>query len=68
MFVIVGAGVSGLSAARALHLAGEQVLVLEARAHVGGRTHSISQDGVFYDMGAQWVRFKRVIVSLTWNA
>ena len=40
--IVVGAGLAGLHAAWRLHLAGIDVLVLEARERVGGRTWSHS--------------------------
>ena len=54
--VVVGAGLAGLSAARTLMEAGVEVLVLEARDRVGGRTHSVVEDdGRIIEYGGQWV-------------
>lgn len=39
--IVIGAGLAGLSAARRLVDEGEDVLVLEATDHVGGRTHTL---------------------------
>ena len=53
---VVGAGLSGLSAARALADAGREVVVLEARERVGGRLlNATLGDGVTVDLGGQWV-------------
>ncbi|HUS67431.1 MAG TPA: flavin monoamine oxidase family protein [Kofleriaceae bacterium] len=53
--MIVGAGLAGLTAARALAEAGQSVLVLEARDRVGGRTLSERVGGAVVDLGAQWL-------------
>jgi monoamine oxidase len=54
--VVVGAGMSGLSAARALVKAGKTVVILEARDRVGGRTLTKTLgNGAVVDMGGQWV-------------
>ncbi len=53
--IVIGAGLSGLRAATRLHAAGVDVVVLEARDRVGGRTLTEVIDGVAYDRGAQWV-------------
>lgn len=54
--VVVGAGLSGLSAARAIADAGRDVVVLEARDRVGGRLlNATLGDGVTVDLGGQWV-------------
>ena len=53
--VIVGAGVSGLTAARELKDAGLEVVVLEARDRVGGRIWSEALGGGVVDLGAMWL-------------
>src|SRR4051812_7923389 len=54
--VVVGAGLAGLVAARAVKAAGASVVVVEARDRVGGRTlnHDIG-DGKVVEVGGQWV-------------
>ena len=53
--VIVGAGLAGLSAARALAAAGKRVAVHEARDRVGGRTLSKPVGRGTFDLGGQSV-------------
>jgi monoamine oxidase len=54
--VVVGAGLAGLAAARRLVDAGAEVVVLEARGRVGGRTLTLpAADGTPIDHGGQWI-------------
>jgi monoamine oxidase len=54
--IVVGAGLAGLAAARRLRGAGREVVVLEARDRVGGRTlNEPIGDGKVVEIGAQWV-------------
>ncbi|HJL24445.1 MAG TPA: FAD-dependent oxidoreductase, partial [Polyangiaceae bacterium LLY-WYZ-15_(1-7)] len=53
--VVVGAGLSGLAAARELVARGHDVRVLEARERVGGRTLSQPFGKDVIDLGGQWV-------------
>ena len=51
--VVVGAGISGLTAAGHLTRAGREVLVLEAGDAVGGRVRTDEVDGLLLDRGFQ---------------
>ena len=53
--VVVGAGISGLVAARALQLSGVDVVVVEGRDRIGGRTHTIELAGAAVDLGGSWI-------------
>jgi monoamine oxidase len=54
--VVVGGGLAGLTAARALTKAGHSVLVLEARDRVGGRTlNHLLPDGQPVEAGGEFV-------------
>jgi len=53
--VIIGAGVSGLTAATELRKAGLTVAVLEARDRVGGRLWTDDVEGAMLEIGGQWV-------------
>jgi monoamine oxidase len=55
--VVVGAGFAGLSAALALHRAGREVIVLEARSRVGGRVYTLRgyDNGRIAEAGAEFI-------------
>ena len=54
--VVVGAGLAGLAASRRLVERGRDIVVLEARDRVGGRTLShTTPHGDVIDLGAQWI-------------
>ncbi len=52
---VIGAGASGLAAARRLRAGGADVLCLEARDRIGGRAHTIQVEGETLDLGCGWL-------------
>jgi monoamine oxidase len=56
--LILGAGIAGLAAARALSERDVRCVVLEARNRVGGRIHSLQLDTGVVELGAEFVHGK----------
>jgi monoamine oxidase len=69
--IVIGAGVSGLAAAKMLHQAGAQVTVLEARQRIGGRIFTDHDTfGVPVEIGAQYIHGtndEKGAVNLVWQ-
>ncbi|XP_038070069.1 amine oxidase [flavin-containing] B-like [Patiria miniata] len=54
--IVIGGGISGLSAARLLQDQGQNVLLLEARNRVGGRTYTVKDPAFQYvDLGGAYI-------------
>ena len=53
--VVIGAGISGLAAAKKLKEQGFNVKVLEAQDKVGGRLRTNRSLGIAFDEGASWI-------------
>jgi monoamine oxidase len=53
--IVVGAGAAGIAAARRLHGAGKRVIVVEARARIGGRAWTEKVSGFPLDHGCGWL-------------
>ncbi|MFK7904595.1 MAG: flavin monoamine oxidase family protein [Chitinophagales bacterium] len=55
--IVIGAGIAGLTAAKLLHESGFEVMVLEAKNRIGGRTHTVSLGTARLDAGASWIHY-----------
>ena len=53
--LVVGAGIAGLTVANALHHAGVDCTVFEARPRLGGRLHTLDLAGSPVDLGGSWL-------------
>ena len=53
--IVIGAGISGLAAAKKLKEKGFNIIVLEAQDKVGGRLRTNRSLGVAFDEGASWI-------------
>ena len=53
--IVVGAGISGLTAAQTLKAKGAEVLVLESENRVGGRIKTDYSMGAPFEIGAGWI-------------
>ena len=53
--IVIGAGMSGLAAAKDLQSKGKKVILLEAQNAIGGRTVTDRSLGVPLDLGASWI-------------
>lgn len=53
--VVIGGGAAGIAAARRLHDAGHDVLIIEARDRLGGRAFSFMHQGQAFDLGCGWL-------------
>src|SRR3569623_1482326 len=51
----IGGGAAGIAAARRLHEARADVLLVEASSRIGGRAHSIRVRGEVLDLGCAWL-------------
>ena len=53
--IVLGGGLAGLTAARALMADRKKVLVIEARERIGGRVFTDTSLGFAFDTGAAWI-------------
>ncbi|CAG9992135.1 unnamed protein product [Clonostachys byssicola] len=59
---IIGAGYTGITAARDLTTTGHKTLLIEARDRIGGRSWSSNIEGYPYEMGGTWVHWAQPFI------
>ncbi|CAF3086227.1 unnamed protein product [Rotaria sp. Silwood2] len=57
--IIIGAGFSGLIAARELSLRGRKVLIIEAKDRIGGRTFTTQFENQNFEIGGTWIHWSQ---------
>lgn len=57
--LVIGAGAAGIAAARRLHDAGIDTLLIEARDRIGGRARTFHHGGAALDLGCGWLHSAR---------
>jgi polyamine oxidase len=53
--IIMGAGMTGISAGHILNRERYKILIIEAQDYVGGRTHIVPFAGTTFNVGASWI-------------
>ena len=67
--VIIGAGLSGLTAAFLLNNAGFNATIIEARNRIGGRIHTVHKNNeASVEMGATWLGMKHTSLTMLLEA
>ncbi|CAF0975280.1 unnamed protein product [Rotaria sp. Silwood1] len=62
--IIIGAGFTGLMAARELSFRNRKVLIIEARDRIGGRTFTTEVEKQKYEIGGTWIHWSQPHI---WN-
>lgn len=57
--LVIGAGAAGIAAARRLHDAGVDTLLIDARERIGGRAHTVHHGDAALDLGCGWLHSAR---------
>jgi len=63
-FIVIGAGIGGLSAAIRLRLAGKRVTIFEKNNRIGGKMYQIERDGFRWDTGPSVITMRHVLEDL----
>jgi phytoene desaturase len=65
--IVIGSGLSGISAAIRLQTLGHEVSIVEKRDRIGGRAYTYEQDGFKFDGGQKLITVPKLITELFEN-